>query len=231
MAYFYRQTLGAFWLSTVIGFFSATFSYISIASVPYFGKKYSARDIMIGGYFFSGFFYLLLHIVGYSNLFWVGALIAFSGATTGLVRTTRNILIADSIDYMEWRTWKKYGEPVRSEGMVFAMNSFAGRINTLLRDLWLPTGLVAIGYISAKTMGGVTINVVQEEQTLNKIFYLVTIPGIAGNFLAGGIFFFDTFRGKKRTAILDELAQMRAEQAQNALEQEQSQQPAEGANL
>ncbi len=230
LAYFYRQTLGAFWLSTVIGFFSASFSYVSIALVPYFGKKHCARDIMIGGYFFSGFFYLLLHIVGYSNLFWVGALIAFSGATTGLVRTTRNILIADSIDYMEWRTWKKFGEPVRSEGMVFAMNSFAGRINTLLRDLWLPTGLIAIGYISAKTMGGVTINVVQEEKTLNRIFYLVTIPGIVGNFVSGGIFFFDTFRGEKRAAILAELAQMRAEQAQESLA-EQAEQPIEGAKV
>lgn len=214
LAYFYKQTLGAFWLSTVIGIFSATFSYISIAVVPYLGKKHSARDIMIGGYFFSGFFYLLLHIVGYSNLFWVGALIAFSGATTGLVRTTRNILLADSIDYMEWKTWKKFGEPVRSEGMVFAMNSFAGRINNLLRDLWLPAGLVAIGYISAKTMGGVTINVVQEEKTLNRIFYLVTIPGIIGNFASGGIFFLDTFRGKKREVIMAELQKMRQERAE-----------------
>lgn len=220
LIYLYKQTMGAYWLSTIVGVFSVTFSYIALAIVPFLCKKFSARTLLIGGYFYTGFFYLVLTFCGYSNVWIVGFMIAVSGATSGLLTTARKILVADSTEYMEWKTWKKLGTPVRSDGMVFAMNSLSNRLTSAIKDLLLPIGLVFIGYAEARTVGGFTMNIVQTEATLNGIFYLVTIPGILGNFLAGAVMFFDDYTGKKKERILKELDELHEQQRKDALEAE-----------
>lgn len=213
LTYFYAKTLGAFWMSTVIGAFSAALSYVGIALVPFLGKKLSSRDLIVLGYTYTGICYLFLFIFGYHSLLFVGIMVSLSGATTGMIRTSRKVLLADSTDYMEYKTWKKHGVSVRSEGMVFAMNSMANRISGLWKDLLLPAGLMIVGYVSA-TIGpnGETIEAIQSPETLKGIFYLVTIPGIIGNFLPALIMFFDNYTGKRKEAILNELYAMRAEQ-------------------
>ena len=95
--------------------------------------------------------------------------------------------------------------------MVFALNSMAGRLSGLWKDLLLPAGLLIIGYVSAKSFGPTTINVVQSTQTLNGIFYLLVATGIAGNLIPALIMFFDNFTGKRKEQILKELNEMRAE--------------------
>jgi Na+/melibiose symporter-like transporter len=106
--------------------------------------------------------------------------------------------------------WKKHNEPIRCESMVFALNSMANRLSGLWKDLLLPAGLVIIGYISAKSFGSTTINVVQTTQTLNGIFYLLTVTGIVGNLIPALVMFFDNYTGKRKEQILSELNQMRA---------------------
>ncbi len=208
MIFLYKQTLGAYWLSTLIGGFSAALSYVGIALVPVLGKKFSPRSLIIIGFFYTGFCYLLMLIFGYTNIWIVGLFLTISGATSGLIRTSRKVLIADSTDYMEWKTWKKLGTPIRSDGMVFAMNSMSNRITNMFKDLLLPIGLAIIGYVSARTLGGYTVTVVQTDKTLTNIFYLVTLPGVVGNFFAGAVLFFDNFTGKKKEAILAELKEL-----------------------
>lgn len=212
LTYFYFKTLNAPWVSTVTGIISASLSYVGIALVPFLGRKFSPRDLVIFGYMYTGIFYLLLLFTGYKSLILVTVIIGISGATSGLVRTSRRVLIADSTDYMEWKTWKKFGVPVRSEGMVFAISSMANRISSFGKDLLLPIGLTIIGYISATVLpDGTTVEAVQSARTLRGIFYLVTIPGIMGSFIPAFIVLFDNYTGKHRERILLELGEMRRE--------------------
>jgi Na+/melibiose symporter-like transporter len=95
--------------------------------------------------------------------------------------------------------------------MVFAINSMASRLSGLWKDLLLPAGLLIIGYVSAKSFGSTTINVVQSNQTLDGIFYLLTVTGIVGNLIPALIMFFDNYTGKRKERMLRELNQMRAE--------------------
>jgi len=218
LAFFYMETLNAFWLSTVVGSVSVVLSYIGILLVPLIGNKLSSRSMLAYSYLYSGACYVLLLVTGYKSLFLVGALIALAGFPNGLMSCARRILLADSTEYMEWKTWKKYGTPVRSDGMVMAVNSMTNKINNLWKDLLLPMGLTFIGYISATVIDGQTIEVTQSAETLRGIFYLVAIPGVVGNLLPGIIMLFDNYTGKHKTAILAELAQMHADrEAENAL--------------
>ena len=210
LAYFYLETLDAFWMASVAGTISATLSYLGIAAVPFIGSKLSSRDIIMYGYFYTGILYIIFLLVGYRSLVVVALIIGFAGLPNGAMSSCRNILMADSTDYMEYMTWKKYGEPVRSEAMVFALRSTAARISGLWKSLLFPAGLVIIGYVSAKSFGSTTISVVQSAKTLNGIFYLITLSGIAGNIIPGIIMSFDNYTGKRKEKILEELYEMRA---------------------
>ena len=210
LAYFYLETLDAFWMASVAGTISATLSYIGIAAVPFIGNKLSSRDIIMYGYFYTGILYIIFLLVGYRSLVAVALIIGFAGLPNGAMSSSRNILMADSTDYMEYMTWKKYGEPVRSEAMVFALRSTAARISGLWKSLLFPAGLVVIGYVSAKSFGSSTISVVQSKETLNGIFYLITVSGIVGNIIPGIIMSFDNYTGKRKEKILEELYEMRA---------------------
>jgi len=211
LAYFYLETLDAFWMASVAGTISATLSYLGIAAVPFIGSKLSSRDIIMYGYLWTGLLYVLFIIVGYQHLWFVALLIGFAGLPNGAMSSSRKILLADSTDYMEYMTWKKYGTPIRSEAMVFALNSTASRISGLWKSALLPAGLAIIGYVSAKSFGTTTISVVQDASTLKGIFYLIAIAGIAGNLIPAGIMFFDNYTGKRKEKILAELNEMRAQ--------------------
>jgi len=222
LAYFYLETLDAFWIASVTGAISVTLSYLGILAVPIIGNKLSSRDLIMYGYFYTGALYVLLFLVGYKSLLFVILVIGFAGLPNGAMSSSRMILFADSTDYMEYKTWKKYGEPVRSEAMVFALNSMSRRISGLWKGLLFPAGLAIIGYVSAKSFGNTTISVVQSGQTLNGIFYLITIAGIAGNIIPGSVMLFDNYTGKRKEKILEELYAMRAErEAQWKAEQEE----------
>lgn len=210
LAYFYLETLDTFWLASVAGAISATLSYIGILAVPFIGNKLSSRDILMYGYFYTGILYVVFILVGYKSLLFVILLIGFAGLPNGAMSSSRMILFADSTDYMEYMTWKKYGEPVRSEAMVFALASMSRRICGFWKSLLFPAGLAIIGYVSAKSFGVTTISVVQSESTLRGIFYLITISGIAGNLIPGFIMTFDNYSGKRKEKILAELYEMRA---------------------
>lgn len=211
LAYFYLETLDAFWMASAAGAISATLSYIGIAAVPIIGKWLSSRDIIMYGYFWTGILYVLLFLIGYKSLFFVMIIIGLAGLPNGAMSSSRMILLADSTDYMEYMTWKKYGEPVRSEAMVFALRSMASRISGFWKSLLFPAGLALIGYVSAKSFGAGTISVVQSAKTLQGIFYLITVSGMAGNLIPGLIMSLDNYTGKRKEKILEELYAMRAE--------------------
>ncbi len=227
LLYFYTHTLGAAWLSTAVGAASSALSYVGIALIPFVGKKLAPRDIIAGGYLYTACFYIILLTFGsiflgsgdvVGNVGFIalaGICIALGGFPNGAIGAARRIQLADSADYMDWKMRKKYGVGTRSEGMVFAVNSMAGRLNGFWKDLLLPIGLSLIGYISKKD--GVD-EVQQGTDTLKGLFYLVAVPGVVGNLLPGLVTLLDNFRGKRRDRILAELMEMRAADAQSEAE-------------
>ena len=123
----------------------------------------------------------------------------------------KRILLADSTDYMEWKSYQKYGIASRNEGMVFAFSTMVSRISSLWKELLVNGGLSLIGYQSAQNVNGVMVEAVQTPKTLHGIFLLVVVPGIVGNLLPGLIMMLDNFTGKRKEKIMSELEVIRAE--------------------
>ncbi len=209
LPFFYKQTLNNFSMKSYVEVASGTLSYLGLASVPFIGKKISPRDIISFGYLFTGICYVLLSIFGYNNKIIVGILIAIAGCPNYAMGAARKIVLADSTDYMEWKSYKKYGVAMRNEGMVFSFNTMTNRISGLWKDLIINFGLKLIGYKSATVVNGQSIEAIQTPKTLKGIFLLVVVPGILGNILPGLLLRFDDFNGKKKEKILAELAEIR----------------------
>ena len=212
LPFFYKQTLNAFSMKAIVEMGSGTLSYIGLASVPFIGKKLSSRDMISFGYLWTGLCYILLLIFGYKSKIFVGVLIAVAGFPNAGMGAARRILLADSTDYMEWKSYKKFGHAERNEGMVFSFSNVVSHAASLWKDLMIDIGLRLIGYKSAVVDNGETIEQVQTPETLKGIFYLVVLPGIVGNILPGLIMRFDDYTGKKKERILRELQMIRAGQ-------------------
>ena len=211
LPFFYKQTLNNYGMKTFVEAGSATLSYGYLLSIPFIGKKLSSRDIVVVSYLHTGICYLLLALFGYKNLWIVGILIALGGLPNAGMNAARRVLLADSTDYMEWKSYKKYGVAQRNEGMVFAFSTMVSRISALWKELLVNGGLALIGYQSAQMINGEMVEAVQTAQTLHGIFLLVVIPGIIGNLLPGLIMMFDNFTGKRKEKIMAELEEIRAE--------------------
>lgn len=219
LPFFYKQTMNNYGMKTVVEVCSSTLSYIGLASVPFIGKKLSSRDMVSFSYLLTGTCYTLLSIIGYKNKFIVGALIALGGFPNAGMSAARRVLLADSADYMEWKSYKKLGVSMRNEGMIFSFNTMCSRISSLWKDLMIDLGLGFIGYKSA-TIGadGKSVEAEQSPETLKGLFYLVVIPGIVGNIIPGLIMRFDNFTGNRKKQILEELNAIREERLETANE-------------
>ena len=211
LPFFYKQTLNKYGMKAYVEMGSSALSYAGLFSVPFLGRKLSSRDIVVSGYMLTGICYILLAIMGYGNLWVVGILIALGGLPNAGMSAAKRVLLADSTDYMEWKSYKKYGVAQRNEGMVFAFSTMVSRIADLWKELLVNGGLALIGYKSAQMIDGQMVEAVQSPETLHGIFLLVVVPGILGNLLPGIIMMFDNFTGKRKEKIMAELEIIRAE--------------------
>ena len=211
LPFFYKQTLNKYGMKTYVEMGSTALSYTGLFSVPFIGKKLSSRDIVVAGYMLTGICYIILGLMGYDNLWVVGILIAVGGLPNAGMSAAKRVLLADSTDYMEWKSYQKYGVAQRNEGMVFAFSTMVSRIADLWKELLVNGGLALIGYKSAEMVDGQMVEAVQTPETLHGIFLLVVIPGIIGNLIPGIIMMFDNFTGTRKEKIMAELEVIRAE--------------------
>ncbi len=223
LPYLYQNTFDDYGMKAIIDAVSGGLSYAGLFSVPFVGNKVSARNMLIGSYTYSGVFYSLASLLAVNfdlkrirKLKYVtGILIGLSGMPNSGMSAARKILVADSTDYMEWYTEKKYGAPIRSDGMLMAVQSITGKINTLIRTNIYNVSLSMIGYKSGRQdASGKAVEVIQSESTLKGIYLVTTLCGVIGNFIPGFIYFFDTYTGKRKAEILAELGEMRAQRGE-----------------
>ncbi len=231
----YRETFADYGMKAVIDMISGALSYVGLFSVPIVGNKISARTMVMGGHFYSTLFYGAAALLGSNfNLdrvrkfrYVTGILIGFSGMPNSGMAAGRKILLADSTDYMEWDSEKRYGTPLRSDGMLLAVQSMMGKVNSLLRVNIKNLSLRMIGYQSGQQdASGKAVRVVQSDKTLKGIYFVVTLCGAIGNLIPGIIYSFDSFTGKRKDAVMAELNEMRAARGVAAA-QDEAEEPAE----
>lgn len=228
LIYLYKNTFDDLKMKTIIETISGALSYVGLLSVPFVGKKLSAKAMLSGGFFYTGFFYAIISSFNINfNLEKVrklryipGMCIAFAGMPNAAQGAARKIITGDSTDFMEWYSEKKYGVPVRSDGLLSAAQNIVSKITSLIK-VNLTNGLLALIKYQSKDMT-TGKQAVQTPETLRGIYRVVSLCGLIGNFLPAIILLFDDYSGAKKEKIYAELCEMR--EKRNKLEAELNEQ-------
>ncbi|MGF6952800.1 putative glucitol transport protein GutA [Neobacillus sp. B4I6] len=149
-----------FW-GTVL-FFGAAL--ISNLFIPVFSKKWGRKNVMIISAAISLISYIGLHFTPYSSvtliLFWLFA----SGFFTTPLNTLAWGMIADCVDYAEWKTG------VRADGVVISSMSFTNKLGVALAGSFSAIYLGIAGYVPNGEQTVTSLNAIKNMNAL--------IPGL-----------------------------------------------------
>lgn len=181
----------------------------AMAVFPLLRKKFSLKQIYIG----SSLFGVVAHVACYLifvgnieqvNLYLLWVCLFFMGFPLGIYNVITYALIADSVDYIEWKTGK------RSEGVCFAFQTFLSKVTAGIAGV--ATGIVLDrgGYIEPDPTQldamGKQLLAAQSPDTLKWLLFMVTVLPAAGFALTILPMLFNDYTGKKKEKIQQELS-------------------------
>ncbi len=187
----------------------------AMAIFPILRKKFSLKQIYIG----SAVFGLVVHALCYVifaqdisniNMYILWVFLFLMGIPLGIYNVITYALIADSVDYLEWKT----GE--RHEGVCFSFQTFLSKVNAAIATF-------VFGQILGKTdfkavdkslvdIEGRQIFFQQSPETQKMLLALVTIVPAVGFLLTIIPMFFNDFTGKTKENAQKEIEAKRTKQ-------------------
>lgn len=180
----------------------------AMAVFPLLRKKFSLKQIYIGSSLFGVVAHMACYLifignVEHVNLYLLWVCLFFMGFPLGIYNVITYALIADSVDYIEWKTGK------RSEGVCFAFQTFLSKVTAGIAGV--ATGIVLDrgGYIEPDPTQldamGKQILATQSPDTLKWLLFMVTVLPAIGFALTMIPMFFNDYTGKRKEKIQQEL--------------------------
>ena len=216
LIYIYDDVFDNYGMKAAVDAISGGLSYAGLAAVPFITNKFSARTVMSMGYGFTGFFYLLMSFfaLGFKvekirKYRWIiGICIGIAGMPNNAISASKKVVVGDSTDYMEWYSAKKYGVPIRAEGLICSVQGICTTcFKFIVQNIYNPLFGV-IGYEESTVTKG-SEKAIQSDSTLKGLYLMFVLFGVIGNFLASIVYRFDNYTGKRKEEILNELREIR----------------------
>lgn len=173
---------------------------LAMVIMPVAGKRFSLRDIYIASALFGALIHGVIYLVGYSDFYVFLVLLVIAGLPLGIFNVITYAMIADSIDFLEWKTGR------RSEGICFASQTFLSKLTAGISTLITSFFLKAISFV--QPVNDVPV-LDQPESVFRGMFVMITVVPLVGLALCSIPMFFNDFSGKKREKILTELKEKR----------------------
>ena len=184
----------------------------AMAIFPMLRKKFSLKQIYIG----SALFGLVVHALCYvvmaqdvtkANIYVLWVFLFLMGLPLGIYNVITYALIADSVDYLEWKT----GE--RQEGVCFAFQTFLSKVNAAVATFVFGQILDGTDFKAVdKSLvdnAGRQIFFQQSVDTQKMLLALVTIVPAVGFLLTIIPMFFNNYTGKVKEQAQKELEEKR----------------------
>lgn len=178
---------------------------VAMVLMPVLRKKMSLKTIYIVSAFFGAVVHLIMYFVGYGNFYAFLGMLVFAGLPLGIFNVITYAMIADSVDYLEWKTGR------RAEGACFACQTFISNLTAGISNFITTQVLEIFNYVQPireYDAAGKLVEFVQEQsqRTLDGMFIMVTIIPAVSLALAAIPMFFNDYTGKKKEEIQAELA-------------------------
>lgn len=179
---------------------------------PIFRKKLDLKQIYIGSSIFGVIAHVVCYLIfmsnpGQVNIYLLWVCLFFMGFPLGIYNVITYAFIADSVDYMQWKTGK------RSEGVCFAFQTFLSKVTAGIAGV--VTGWVLkYGNYQEPVDGNVDalgkqILAQQTPETQKWLLIMVTLLPAIGFLLTMIPMFFNDYTGKKKIKIQQELEEQR----------------------
>lgn len=175
---------------------------ISTSITPLVLKRMSKKTLMIGSSILSSIFYTAMYFIGYSNIISVLIMVFFTGFFTGFFIVSQTAMIADSVDYMEYKT----GE--RNEGICFSGLTFVSKLMGALATTAFGIVISAVGY----SKGTIITPFIK-----NGVYFAITIIPAISCLLGTIPFFFYTLTEKTLGEMMASVLQRRNQKEKAAL--------------
>ncbi|RAS83445.1 glycoside-pentoside-hexuronide (GPH):cation symporter [Priestia endophytica] len=137
---------------------------ISNLFIPYFSDRWGRKNVMIVTATLSLFTYAGLQFTPYSSLTLIFILLFASGFFTTPLNTLAWGMVADCVDYAEWKTG------VRADGVVISSMSFTNKLGVALAGSFAALYLGKNGYVANTEQ---TINSLDAIKNMNAL-----VPGV-----------------------------------------------------
>lgn len=194
--YYARYNLGNLSVMAVRSTIGIIFGLVGSISFIFLAKRIWKKKIMFllaSGYIVSC---VLLYFAGWGSLAVIYCLDALSSICTSGLMVGINAMMADTIEYGEWKTGQ------RSEGMITATRCFVSKLVAAVSGVFVAFVIGTSGYIP----GGE-----QSIGTLNSFHFILTIGCASIMLLAMIPIFFYTLTEDKHAEIVTELAARKAD--------------------
>ena len=179
---------------------------VSVSMVPYLLKFASKKNLFLIMAVTGAFFSVVLYFIGFENVWLYMVIRFFANFPSGVTATVTSLLLADSIEYVEWKT----GE--RTEGVTYSIIKLVGKTSGALTSALTMFMLKIVNYDSiamqATLDAGGSISRTY-PQVLNMIFILMTLTMTVAFVLQLIPMLFYKYEGKFQKQMLDELKERR----------------------
>ena len=180
----------------------------AMAIFPMLRKKFSLKQIYIGSAIFGLVVHALCYVIFAQNITNINIIILWiflflMGLPLGIYNVITYALIADSVDYLEWKT----GE--RHEGVCFSFQTFLSKVNAAIATFVFGQILDVTDFKavdkSLVDVEGRQIFFQQSPETQKMLLALVTIVPAVGFLLTIIPMFFNDYTGKTKEKAQAEL--------------------------
>ena len=183
---------------------------VAMLVMPILRKKLSLKAIYIGSAVFGAVVHGIIYLAGYENFYLLLALLAVAGLPLGIFNVITYAMVADSVDYLEWKTGR------RSEGVCFASQTFISKLTAGISTLITGFVLKAVGFVQPETVidtaTGMSKDIPmldQPDAVLKGLFIMVSVIPAISLALCTVPMIFNDFTGKKKEKIVSELNESR----------------------
>jgi len=181
---------------------------ISVSLVPYLLKFTSKKNMFLIMAVSGAVFNAALYLIGFENVWLYMVLRFFANFPSGVTATIASLLLADSVEYTEWKT----GE--RTEGITYSIVKLVGKTSGALTSALTMFMLKMVNYASEAMQqtldAGGSISRTY-PQVLQMIFILMTLTMTAAFILQLIPMLFYKYEGKFQKQMLEELKARRLE--------------------
>ncbi|MDI9486926.1 MAG: glycoside-pentoside-hexuronide (GPH):cation symporter [Bacillota bacterium] len=187
--------------------------YIGMLTTPLVCKKINYKQIYYISSVVGVFGCLLLLSIG-PKLWAIMLCMLICGLAFGYTSNINYAMIADSVDYVEWKTGK------RNEGVTVSFQTLMNKLMYALQTGLVSLVLIIIKFVEPVKVGDQLITQQQSDYTLKGFFFMITVIPAIGWLVSAIPMKFYSFIGEERALAHQELGKMREERLAKELSQE-----------